>query len=208
MKVEKNKVVSVSYELRTGGKEGDVKDFAPSETPLQFLFGSELMLEKFEENLAGLSVGENFEFSLTSADGYGERDEEKITPLPLSIFGQPETIEDGLLEPGNVLPFSDENGAQFTGTILSVNKEEKNVMVDFNHPLAGEPLYFTGKIEDIREATADEIAHGHIHGSCGCSGGGGHCHDPHDENHECCGGGGGGHCHDSHDENHGCCCKS
>jgi FKBP-type peptidyl-prolyl cis-trans isomerase SlyD len=76
MVIEKNKVVSVSYELRTHGKEGEIVDLAYEESPLQFIYGIGMMLPKFEENLSNLKVNDTFDFMLTSEEGYGERNEE------------------------------------------------------------------------------------------------------------------------------------
>ena len=161
MKVEKNKVVSVSYELRTKGKEGEVVDLAYEESPLNFIYGNGMMLPKFEENLANLTVNKTFDFMLTSEEGYGSRNEENVSDVPKNVFEQNGKIEAGILDIGNVIPLQDDKGNHFNGKVVSVTDE--SVKLDFNHPLANEDLYFTGKVISIREATQQELEHGHVH---------------------------------------------
>ena len=120
MKVEKNKVVSVSYELKTKGKDGEVVDMAYEESPLDFIYGAGMMLPKFEENLANLAVDSTFVFMLTSEEGYGSRNEENVSDVPKNVFEQNGKIEGGLLEIGNVIPLQDDKGNHFNGKVVSV----------------------------------------------------------------------------------------
>ena len=161
MKVEKNKVVSVSYELRTKGKDGEVIDMAYEESPLDFIYGAGMMLPKFEENLADMAVDSTFDFKLTSEEGYGSRNEENVSDVPKNVFEQNGKVEGGLLDIGNVIPLQDDKGNHFNGKVVNVTDEV--VKLDFNHPLADEDLYFTGKVISIREATQQELEHGHTH---------------------------------------------
>ncbi len=161
MKAEKNNVVSLTYELRIDGKDGEVIDTADVNNPLDFICGAGMMLPKFEENLANLKADDTFDFMLTAEEGYGLRNEENISDIPMNVFEQDGKVEEGLLIIGNVIPLQDQNGNRFNGQVVSVDKE--TVKLDFNHPLAGENLYFTGKILSVREATAQEKEHGHVH---------------------------------------------
>jgi FKBP-type peptidyl-prolyl cis-trans isomerase SlyD len=161
MVIEKNKVVSVSYELRIKGKDGEVVDLAYEESPLQFIYGIGMMLPKFEENLAELKVDDTFDFMLTSEEGYGTRNEDHVSDVPKNLFEQNGVIQDGLLDIGNIIPLQDQNGNHFNGKVVSVTDEL--VHLDFNHPLADEDLWFTGKIIEVREATEQELEHGHVH---------------------------------------------
>ncbi len=161
MKAEKNNVVSLTYELRIDGKEGEVIDAANEEQPLDFIYGSGMMLPKFEENLANLSADDTFDFMLTAEEGYGIRNEENIADVPMNVFEQDGKVEEGLLAVGNVIPLQDNEGNRFNGQVVSLTKD--TVKLDFNHPLAGENLFFTGKILSVREATKQELEHGHVH---------------------------------------------
>lgn len=161
MKIEKNKVVSVSYELKITENSDEVIDLAYDDNPLEFLFNSGMMLPKFEENLSGLSKDDKFDFKLTSQEGYGTRDEDNVSEIPKNVFEQNGKIETGMLNVGNIIPLQDDKGNHFNGKVISVTDE--TVKLDFNHPLANEDLYFTGKIVNVREATKQELEHGHVH---------------------------------------------
>ena len=161
MKVEKNKVVSVSYELRTKENDEDIVDLAYEENPLNFIYGTGMMLPKFEENLADLTADSTFDFMLTSEEGYGSRNEDNMSEIPKNVFEQNGKIEAGLLDIDNIIPLQDDKGNHFNGKVVSVTDDV--IKLDFNHPLADEDLYFTGKVISVREATQQELEHGHVH---------------------------------------------
>ena len=161
MTISKEKVVSLVYQLRVDDKNGDIVETVEKEKPFVFLHGAGLMLPKFEENLNGLKAGDNFEFTLKCEDAYGKATEEAVMDLPKNLFEVDGKIEDGLLAEGNVIPMQNNEGQKFNGVIVEV--KEETVVMDFNHPLAGDNLYFTGSIIEVREATKEEIEHGHFH---------------------------------------------
>jgi FKBP-type peptidyl-prolyl cis-trans isomerase SlyD len=161
MIISKEKVVSLVYQLRVDNKDGDIVETVEKEKPFVFLSGAGLMLPKFEENLNGLKAGDNFEFTLKCEDAYGLASEEAVMDLPKNLFEVDGNIEDGLLTEGNVIPMQNNEGQKFNGVIVEVKDEA--VTMDFNHPLAGDDLYFTGSIIEVREATKEEIDHGHVH---------------------------------------------
>jgi len=161
MKAEKNNVVSLTYELRITRKDGEVIDAANENQPLDFIYGSGMMLPKFEENLTNLKADDTFDFMLTAEEGYGIRNEENVADVPMNVFQQDGKIEEGLLTVGNVIPLQDQEGNRFNGQVISLTDD--TVKLDFNHPLAGESLYFTGKILTVRDATKQELEHGHVH---------------------------------------------
>lgn len=161
MKIDNNHVVGLTYDLYvTENNEKKHVESATTENPLVFLYGVGMMLPKFEEHLKGLSVGDNYAFSLTAADGYGEYDEKAVAPLPKDMFG-----EQPLPEVGAILPLQDNNGGQFQGRVVSITEDA--VLVDLNHPMAGHELHFNGTIQDVRPATQEELDHGHVHGEGG-----------------------------------------
>lgn len=159
MNVSKNKVVSISYELKV---DGDLIDAAQAENPLVFLYGHGQLLPLFEDNIKDLSEGDSFEFMIPGKDGYGEVNDQAIVELPKEIFVIDGELQNDLLVIGNRIPMRDSEGNALDGTVVKVT--DNSVVMDFNHPLAGKDLYFTGKVEAIREATAEEISHGHVHG--------------------------------------------
>ncbi len=161
MQSTKDHVISITYQLRTEA-DGPIADEATTEAPFSFLLGHGNVLPKFEQALMGVSVGDTFAFVLNPEEGYGPVDPTALVALDINMF----TNEDGaiaydMLVIGNVLPLRDNQGNQFRAVITNVDNE--NVHVDLNHPMAGKTLHFSGAVLTIREATAEEIAHGHVH---------------------------------------------
>lgn len=195
MKISTNKSVAVTYDLNVGeGEERELMEKATVEAPLKFIYGTGTMLPAFEKALMGLAVGDTFSFSLTPEDAYGEYNEEHVLDLPKTIFLVDGKFDDETIKEGNTLPMMDSNGSRMNGSVLEV--KEDVVVMDFNHPLAGETLHFSGNVIDIHEATAEEIAALTAGGGCSCGDGG--CGDGG------CGEGGCG-C-DSGEEGEGCGC--
>lgn len=161
MKIGEKTFVSLAYELRVGG---EVVDSAPKERPLEFPFGMGFLLPAFEKQIEGLGAGDKFAFTLTPADGYGETVAEAIVELPIDIFLVDGKLEDGLLDVGNQVPMSTADGQHLLGTVAKKGLE--TVTMDFNHPMAGKTLDFSGEITGVREAT-DEDLMGMMGGGCG-----------------------------------------
>lgn len=159
--ITKNKVVTVSYELKTQ-PEGDILETADAARPLEFICGQGQTLEYFEMNLLNLNAGDKFDFKVPSANAYGDISQDMIIDLPRDIFKEVEAED---LTVGNMLPMMDSMGRHLEGKILEINEEE--VKIDFNHPLAGGDLYFKGEILGVRDATDAEIEALNSH-SCGC----------------------------------------
>ena len=164
MKIESQHVVSVTYDLYVDqdGTENLVES-ATQEQPLTFLFGVGQMLPRFEEHLSALSTGDTYDFKISAEDGYGEYDEEAVANLPKEMFDGAEVPEIG-----SILPLQDNNGNRFQGQVVSV--AEDSVVVDLNHPMAGQELHFIGTILNVRPATPEELSHGHAHGADGHQG--------------------------------------
>jgi len=160
MQVDKNKVVLLSYELKVSS--GEVVDEASSTDPFAFIHGIGQTLEAFDEKLKGLNPGDTFKFELEAEDAYGPVVEENIVTVPRNAF---QGMPDNELVEGAELPMQDNQGNRFYGSVLEVNKED--ILMDFNHPLAGEKLFFSGTVVDVRDASKEEIAHGHVHGPGG-----------------------------------------
>lgn len=164
MNIQPNSVVALTYDLYTieNGAEVFVEK-ADEQNPLVFLYAVGMMLPKFEENLAGLSSGDSYDFQLVAEDAYGIKDENAVAELPLDMFGEMEKPEVGA-----VLPLQDNEGNQFRAQVKSIS--DTAVTVDLNHPMAGQDLRFIGTILSVREATEEELSHGHAHGADGHSG--------------------------------------
>jgi FKBP-type peptidyl-prolyl cis-trans isomerase SlyD len=161
MKIEPQHVVSLTYDLYVDqdGTETLVES-ATQEQPLTFLYGAGQMLPKFEEHLSTLSTGDNYDFKLSAEDAYGEYDDEAVTNLPLEMFNGGDKPEIG-----SILPLQDNNGNRFQGQVVSIGEDA--VIVDLNHPMAGQELHFKGNILNVRPANEEELSHGHAHGADG-----------------------------------------
>jgi FKBP-type peptidyl-prolyl cis-trans isomerase SlyD len=168
MIVSQNKVVSLTYELRVNSKNGEVIESVDRNSPLTFLFGTGSLLPKFEDYLSGLKVGDNFDFNLVSEDAYGEFDESSVIKVPLQAFQIEGKVDYELVKIGNKIPMQDSEGHRLTGVVKNVDTD--TVTMDFNHPLAGNHLFFKGEITEIRQATEEELTHGHAHSESSCEG--------------------------------------
>jgi len=163
MKITPNTVVTVNYHLHAGVPNAEKQHVESTEEahPFRFLFGVGGLIAGFEKNLSGLEEGQKFDFELAPADAYGETNAEAILNLPIDMFKVDGVIDFSVVKVGNVLPMSDDQGNAMNGKVAGVNNEF--VTMDFNHPLAGQSLRFHGEVVSVREATKDEIAHGHVH---------------------------------------------
>lgn len=164
MKIGNNTVVTVTYDLHTSVNDDSTHNFietADKNSPMEFLFGIGGMIPAFEDNLTGKIAGDKFEFSIKAADAYGDFDEEALVTISLDIFKVDGKVDFEMLKPNMFIPMSDNEGNQLNGRVIGVVGEE--VSMDFNHPLAGQDLHFSGEVISVRLATADETAHGHVH---------------------------------------------
>lgn len=155
MEINLNKVISLSYTLKV---DGDVIETVTAEKPMQFIFGTGYLLPKFEEHIKGKKTGDAFDFQLNAADAYGNINPEAIVELPKNLFEVDGKVEEGLLTVGNVLPMMDSEGNRLNGSVDEIKDDV--VVMNFNHPLAGAQLHFSGKVEEVREATETEITNG------------------------------------------------
>jgi FKBP-type peptidyl-prolyl cis-trans isomerase SlyD len=181
MAITKNKMVSLTYDLRIEGTDGELIEQATVERPLTFIYGTGMMLPKFESLLEGLEAGKSFEVNLSCEEAYGELDENAIVDLPKDIFIIDGKFDEDIIKVGNTVPMMSTNGQRMNGLVLEITDD--TVKMDFNHPLAGEDLFFRGEILEVRDASDEEIAA--TMGGCGC-GGGCDCKDSgHDEGEAC-----------------------
>lgn len=181
MKVQNDCKVSVSYELMVNGR---LEDQADASAPLEFIFGQGQLLPAFEDALEGLEAGQEFKMTLSPEEGYGIYNEKNKVKLPLHIFEFDGEVAYDILKVGNTIPMQMQGGGTMMGRVLAV--DEDHTLMDFNHPLAGETLHFTGRVEKVEQATEEELAQLEAEYSCG-SGCGSSCGDGgHDCGCGCC----------------------
>lgn len=198
MQITKDTVATISYTVtETNGK---VVGRTQTGEPVHALIGHGFLIKGLEKALEGHKAGDEFAITLNPEDSYGEIDETLVQTIDKSLFG------DFDVAVGNVFEADSTNGPMAV-VVKEVNKD--TVVVDGNHPLAGKVLNFLIVVEDVREATEEEIKHGHVHvdGHCPSEGSEHHCccghhhHDDEDGEHHCCH----GHHHDDEDGEHHCC---
>jgi len=165
MKVEKDNVITLTYTLRFDDSNGAVIQEVNEEKPFVHLFGNGTLLPTFESNLNGLEPSAKFAFGLTPEKGYGELTDEAIIELEKSIFEKDGKVDEELVKIGNMITMQDQEGRPIDGRVIEIKADK--VIMDFNHPLAGKNLHFSGKVLDVRKASEEELSHGHVHGAGG-----------------------------------------
>jgi FKBP-type peptidyl-prolyl cis-trans isomerase SlyD len=156
MKIENNKMVSLIYELRENDSNGRIIEALDESRPLTFMYGTGRLLPVFESNIGLLKTGDNFRFTLNSEMAYGDKREEMIINVPVGVFETNGKINEDICRVGNEVPMTDSDGNPLTGIINEIT--DTYVRMDFNHPMAGLDLFFSGKIVEVREATERELA--------------------------------------------------
>lgn len=156
MKIEKDRVVLFHYTVSEAGQEP--LESSEGRGPLAILIGHGNIIPGLENAMDGREAGDKFEVDVVAADAYGVRQDGLTQRVPKKYF------KDARLEPGMqaVLPT---NFGPRAVTILKVGMSV--VDVDLNHPMAGKDLHFAVEIVEVREASAEEVEHGHVHGDGG-----------------------------------------
>ena len=185
MKIKKNSAVSIHFGVAE--VDGNPLDSTENGSPLEYIHGSHYLVPGLEKELEGKEVGYKFDIKLEAEEAYGPFQEVLVQEVPRSLFEGVDEIEVGMQFQAET-----EQGIR-TVEVTAINDE--NVSIDANHPLAGMALQFVGEVVGIREATTEEVAHGHVHSTTGC----GHSHEP--KEHSCCGGDG----HSGEEKQDGCC---
>jgi FKBP-type peptidyl-prolyl cis-trans isomerase SlyD len=153
MMIAEKKVVHIDYTLKNDG--GDVVDSSEGE-PLAYLHGAGMIVPGLERALAGLKAGDARDVVVEAQDGYGDRDPEGVFGIPRTAF--PDSVQ---LEVGASFVGEDEEGNSLPVRVVAL--EGDTVVVDANHPLAGERLHFHVDVRAVRDATDEELEHGHPH---------------------------------------------
>ncbi len=156
--VDHDMVVTLDYTLRL--EDGEMVESTHGSMPLRFLTGHDEILPALEDALFGLAVGDETAVTVLPDDAYGEYDPEAYEEVPMDQFPASEA-----LEPGMPIGVQDSSGEMYRAYVSEVRPDV--IVLDFNHPLAGETLHFQVRVIDLRPATAEELEHGHTHGGDG-----------------------------------------
>lgn len=158
MQISKDLVASIHYTLKSA--DGEVLDTSKGQEPLHYVHGAQNIVPGLEKELEGKTTGDKLAVVVDPIDGYGEYNAELIQELPKDMFAGVDTIEVGM----EFQAQTPEGGMQII-EVKSIDGDK--ITVDGNHPMAGQTLHFDVEITDVREATKDELEHGHVH-SEGC----------------------------------------
>ena len=154
MDISEKCVVAFHYTLTNG--DGETLDTSEGREPLKYLHGARNIVPGLEKALEGKSAGDEVKVEVSPDEGYGTVNPELVQKVPRAAF---EGVDE--IKPGMQFHAQGPSGQVQIITVKEVAGDE--VTVDGNHPLAGEILHFDVKVEDVREATEEEIAHGHAH---------------------------------------------
>ena len=152
--IGKNAVVSIHYTLKND--DGQVMDSSEGRDPLSYLHGANNLIPGLEKELEGKSAGQNFTASIDPAEAYGETNPELVQKISKEMFQGVEQIEPGMAFTAQ--------GPQGQQQVVVTAVEGDEVTVDANHPMAGKTLHFDVEVVDVRDATDEELEHGHVHG--------------------------------------------
>ncbi len=192
-----NKYISVAYKLYTvEGEDEELVEEADHEHPFHFISGYGVALDAFEEKIAPLSTGDEFDFTLSKEEAYGDYEEEHVVSLKKDVFKINGHFDHDNIFEGAAIPLQNDEGNRFMGIVLEIG--EDSVKVDLNHPLSGKDIRFVGHIVDSHKATPEEIQGliNRMNGEgccCGCDHS--ECHKDegtkdgcphHDHNKDCC----------------------
>ncbi|MBI9035052.1 MAG: peptidylprolyl isomerase [Bacteroidales bacterium] len=153
MNIAKDMVVAIHYTLKN--KNGEIVDSSEGMDPLTYLHGHGHIVPGLEEELEGKNKSDKFEASISAEKGYGMRNDMLVQEVTREMFGDQE------LKEGMVF-HAESEGHPIMINIVKVDGDK--ITIDGNHPLAGEDLFFAIEVSDVREASKEELEHGHVHG--------------------------------------------
>ena len=158
MTITERMVVSIHYKVADAATD-EMIDSSEGDEPMTYLHGAQNIIPGLERALEGKTVGDHVSVTIAPPDAYGEYSEDRVQEVPIEAFEQ---VED--LKPGMIVTAQSGDG-QINLVVTDVG--ESTVTVDANHPLAGKSLAFDVSVISIREASEEEVAHGHVHGPGG-----------------------------------------
>lgn len=147
MKIAPGKHVAVHYTLYAVDEENEIIEETRNDDPMRFVFGQDPMLPKFEAALLGLGAGDSFTISIPCDEAYGPEQENLFIEYPKSMFLEDGELDDEIFQEGEIIPLESPEGDLIEGVVCEVKLN--SVVLDFNHPLAGEDLLFEGSVVSV-----------------------------------------------------------
>ena len=148
MQIKKGNLVTLNYKLFIDSPVGELIEETDPDDPYTLIIGTGEQLDAFEKKLMGLKAKDRFSFALSVDDAFGPIDENAISDIPKKAFEHEGKIDEGIFKMHKVLPMKDVEGNEFRGAIIAI--DEENITMDFNHPLAGEDIWFDGEVIEVK----------------------------------------------------------
>jgi FKBP-type peptidyl-prolyl cis-trans isomerase SlyD len=158
MPLKTNQVITINFILKD--TNGNIIEATSRERPFSFISGGNQILPKLEENIGEMLIGSKRTVTLSPVDAYGVYDDSALEEVSRSEFPEDTDIQEGM-----TFVADSPDGQQLPFVIKSI--KEENITLDFNHPLAGQTLTFDLELLSLRDATIEELGHGHVHGAGG-----------------------------------------
>lgn len=154
MQISKTNFVQAHYRLREDNETGIIIEETFEKAPLDFVFGVGMMIPGFESQIEGLQAGDKKGFAVVAEEAYGLYNDDNVIPIPIENFGEEEHRKENLIV-GNQIALQDNQGNEHVGTVAELTDEYAKI--DFNHPMAGNDLFFEVEILSVRETTESEL---------------------------------------------------
>lgn len=148
MQIKKGLLVTLEYRLYINSPDGELIEETQPDDPYTLIVGAGEQLEAFEKNITGLRINDEFSFGISESDAFGPLDEHAIVEVPKTAFEYEGKIDESLFKIHKLMPMKDADGNEFNGVIIAIS--ENNITMDSNHPLAGEDIWFEGKVLDVK----------------------------------------------------------
>ncbi|RLD22892.1 MAG: peptidylprolyl isomerase [Bacteroidetes bacterium] len=148
MQIKNGNLITLNYKLYIDSPAGELIEETESDDPYTFIIGSGEQLEAFEKNILGLNTNDPFSFGISADEAYGQIDEKAIVSVPKTAFEHEGKIDESIFKMHKVLPMKDGDGNEFQGVIIAIGEED--ITMDFNHPLAGEDIWFDGEVVEVK----------------------------------------------------------
>ena len=148
MQIKDGHLVTLNYRLYIDSPAGELIEETQPEDPYTFIVGTGEQLEAFEKNILGLKAKDKFSFGILMDKAFGKVDENAIAEVPKNAFEHEGKIDESIFKMHKVLPMKDGEGNEFKGVIIAIGEED--ITMDFNHPLAGEDIWFDGEVVEVK----------------------------------------------------------
>lgn len=149
MTISKGKHVTIEYQLFVGDVNGEMVEETAENNPFTFVFGEEMMLEKFEEGLNDLKAGENFSISIKCDDAWGQDRADLFIEFDKKVFLDEDGVDEEVIAEGEIVPMEDDEGNEVMGVV--VENKDNSIVLDLNHPMAGEDVHFEGTVLEVSD---------------------------------------------------------